>query len=73
MGNVLSNAGRGDEFEIDSVPDETVRAKLLRLGFLDGAVECRSRVRNGPVVVRRNGTELAIGASMADRITIHRT
>jgi ferrous iron transport protein A len=71
MEDVLSNAGPGDEFEIETVPDETVRAQLLRLGFFDGSVECRRRVRNGPVIVRRNGTELAIGASLADRITIH--
>jgi ferrous iron transport protein A len=66
----LSDVSRGDEFRIEAVPDDQVRAQLLRLGFLDGSVRCRRRLRNGPVVVKRNGTELAIGATVADGIRV---
>jgi ferrous iron transport protein A len=52
------------------VPDGDTRARLLRLGFLDGEVECRRKLRNGPVIVRRNGTELALGRSLATEIEI---
>lgn len=66
----LSTADPGTVVEIDAIPDDTIRARLLRLGFLDGPVECRRRVRNGPVLLRRNGTDLAIGKSIADEITV---
>jgi len=66
----LSDVDEGDEFEIGTVTDDQVRARLLRLGFLDGSVRCRRRLRKGPVVVRRNGTELAIGAAVADEVRI---
>jgi len=55
---------------LERVPDDDVRARLLRLGFLDGAVECRHRLRKGPIVLRRNGTELALGADLAREIEI---
>jgi|GEM_PF-899615 len=64
---------RADEWvELISVPDGEYRARLLRLGLLDGRVECRRRIRNGPVVVRRRGTEVALGRSLAREITVER-
>lgn len=66
----LSTVEAGTTVEIASVSDDTTRARLLRLGFLDGPVECRRRVTDGPVIVRRNGTDLAIGKSIAERIAI---
>ncbi len=66
----LSTVEPGTTVEIESVPDGTTRARLLRLGFLDGPVECRRRVRNGPIVVHRNGTDLAIGKSVAEDIEV---
>jgi Fe2+ transport system protein FeoA len=70
MTRALSSADAGATVEIDVVPDDTTRARLLRLGFLDGPVECRRRVRNGPVLLRRNGTDIAIGKPIADEITV---
>lgn len=70
MSETLSTAAPGSTVAIESVSDETTRARLLRLGFLDGPVECRRRVRNGPVIVSRNGTDLAVGASVANEIRI---
>jgi ferrous iron transport protein A len=57
-------------FEIDRVGDDELRAKLRRLGFLDGRVDCRRRLSNGPVVVSRRGTDLALGASVAAEIAV---
>ncbi|WP_423996731.1 FeoA domain-containing protein [Halorubrum trapanicum] len=58
--------------ELVDVPDDESRARLLRLGLLDGRVKCRRRIRNGPVVVRRRGTEVALGRSLAREITVER-
>lgn len=71
MASALATVTRGELFDIESVSDTEVRAQLLRLGFLDGDVECYRRVTNGPVVLRRNGTTLAIGRSIAQNITVN--
>ncbi len=70
MNRDLANVTPGQVFHISDVPDDQVRAQFLRLGFLDGDVECRHRVTNGPVVIRRNDTELAVGNPVAKQITI---
>ena len=72
MSPALSTARSGEAFRITDVPDDVARAQLLRLGLLDGAVECRRRINDGPVVIERNGTQFAIGAALADDITIDR-
>jgi ferrous iron transport protein A len=66
----LGQVTRDTVFQVDQVPDPELRAKLLRLGFLDGRVTCRHNIRNGPVVITRDGTELAIGRSLAGDIGI---
>jgi len=70
MTEVLADTTPGESVSLERVPDDDVRARLLRLGFLDGAVECRHRLRKGPIVLRRNGTEMALGADLAAEIEI---
>ena len=70
MTPALSTVEPGDRFEIREVPEGQVRAQLLRIGFLDGVVECTHHIRNGPVVLEVDGTQIAIGASIADEVTI---
>ncbi|MFB6202790.1 MAG: ferrous iron transport protein A [Halorhabdus sp.] len=72
MGDVLADVDAGETVRLVDVPDGDTRARLLRLGFLDGTVECRHHVRKGPVIVERRGTELALGASLANDIEIER-
>lgn len=72
MTEVLADTTPGEAVSLERVPDDDVRARLLRLGFLDGAVECRHRVREGPIVLRRNGTEMALGADLAAEIEVSR-
>lgn len=54
------------------VPDDETRARLLRLGLLDGRVKCHRQIRNGPVVIRRHGMEVALGRPLAEEITVER-
>ncbi|WP_136688476.1 FeoA family protein [Halorhabdus amylolytica] len=72
MSDVLADVGSGEAVRLVEVPDGDTRARLLRLGFLDGAVECRHQIRSGPVIVRRNGTELALGSALAEEIQVDR-
>ncbi len=66
----LSGVNGGQRIRIRDVPDEDVRAHLLRIGMLDGPVQCRTRISNGPVIVERNGTTMALGDSVAGEITV---
>lgn len=66
----LSGVSGGERVRIRDVPDDDLRGKLLRIGMLDGPVRCRAHVANGPVVVERNGTTLALGASVADDVIV---
>lgn len=70
MTEVLADTNPGEAVSLEHVPDDDVRARLLRLGFLDGDVECRHRLRKGPIVLRRNGTEMALGADLAAEIEV---
>ncbi len=70
MAHTLSAVTSGETFEIDGVADPDVRARLLRLGFLDGTVTCHRRIPNGPIVLQYKGTSLALGRRIADDITI---
>ncbi|WP_135663945.1 FeoA family protein [Halorhabdus rudnickae] len=72
MSEVLADVGAGESVRLVDVPDGDTRARLLRLGFLDGTVECRHHIRKGPVIVRRNGTDLALGSDLAGDIEIER-
>lgn len=66
----LSGVTGGEHVRIRDVPDEDVRAHLLRIGLLDGPVRCRTKISKGPVIVERNGTTMALGASVAEEITV---
>lgn len=70
MSTNLDDVDAGMRFRLDTVPDDDLRARLLRLGFLDGPVTCRHRINNGPVVITRDGTELAVGQSVAAQICV---
>jgi len=66
----LSGVSGGERVQIRAVPDERVRAHLLRIGMLDGPVRCRTTLSRGPVVLERNGTTIALGDAVADDITV---
>lgn len=73
MGTTLHDVRPGEAFHIEGVSDDEIHAQLQRMGFLDGEVECRQHLRNGPVVIGRRGTELALGAPIAETVQITRT
>lgn len=73
MTRSLSDVPPPERVTLTHVPDDETRARLLRLGLLDGDVECRRRIRNGPVVLRRRGTEVALGRTLARTIGVERS
>ena len=72
MTTPLAEISPDERVELADVPDDDARARLLRLGFLDGRVECHQQIPHGPVVLRRHGTEIALGCGLAREIGVDR-
>jgi Fe2+ transport system protein FeoA len=66
----LSEIDAGVRASIERVPDDDIRAHLLRVGLVQKPIRCRRNIHNGPVVIERNGTTMAIGAGIAARIAV---
>ncbi|MGM0471860.1 MAG: FeoA family protein [Bacillota bacterium] len=67
----LAEVKRGDEFKIKSIEDDVVRAQALRFGISEGAeVSCSEKIPGGPVILKRNLQELAIGRGLAEQIEL---
>jgi len=67
----LDKAKRGQNLRISSIPSEYVRAQAIRFGISEGAlVVCEQVIPAGPVVVRRNKQEIAIGRGLARDIQV---
>lgn len=67
----LSEVPRGQKARIDHIYDQLTRLQAIRFGIVEGTiVTCTERISQGPVVIERNGQELAIGRRLADRIEV---
>ncbi|MBI5230877.1 MAG: ferrous iron transport protein A [Coriobacteriales bacterium] len=62
---------KGDRIEIVSVDDDHARIQALRFGISEGAcVECITRIPAGPLVLKSGRQEIAVGRSLAKRISV---
>ncbi|MFW6238643.1 MAG: FeoA family protein [Halanaerobiales bacterium] len=69
----LADIKQGEEFEITRVPDEKTRIQALRFGLTEGArLGCAGKVPGGPVIVKRNLQEIAVGRNLARNIEVNR-
>jgi len=56
---------------VSHIPDETLRAQLLRFGIATGSrVPCHARLPFGPVVLRFGRQEIALGRQLAEQIKV---
>jgi len=64
---------QGERIEILSVNDKSARVQALRFGMAEGAcVECVTRIPAGPLVIKSGRQEIAVGRSLAKRISVRR-
>ena len=64
---------KGEKIEIVSVDDKNARVQALRFGMAEGAfVECVTRIPAGPLVIKSGRQEIAVGRSLAKRISVRR-
>ena len=69
----LDCARKGDMLEIISVDDKNARMQALRFGVVEGAnVECVTKIPAGPLVIKSGRQEIAVGRSLAKRISVRR-
>lgn len=68
---VLSDVKKGQIFKILSIPNEVIRAQAIRFGIAEGAVvSCDELIPAGPVILKKNKQEIAIGYSLAKEIMV---
>lgn len=64
---------KGERIEIVAVDDQHARMQALRFGMAEGAcVECVTRIPAGPLVLKSGRQEIAVGRSLAKRISVRR-
>lgn len=69
----LDRISRGEYFRIKEIPDKGIRARILRLGIGEGAqAHCHEKIPGGPVIIKKNFQEIAIGRKLAKSITINK-
>lgn len=68
---VLADVKKNQQFKILSVPDDVIRAQTIRFGINSGSiVSCDEIIPAGPVIVRKNKQEIAVGNNLAKEIVI---
>jgi Fe2+ transport system protein FeoA len=67
----LDKGKKGMMVKVLQIPDEMVRAQIIRFGIIEGAViKCEEVVPAGPVIISKNQQEIAIGRNLAKYIKV---
>jgi len=67
----LDRVKRGQILKIARIPDAAVRAQAIRFGISEGeVVMCSEVIPAGPVILRKNNQEIALGRGLARQITV---
>lgn len=62
---------KGQSFKIVSIPNAFMRTQAIRLGIAEGTVVfCEEVIPAGPVVIRKNGRQIALGRGVARQIGV---
>ncbi len=67
----LDRCKRGQLIKVSLIDNPDVRAQAIRFGIAEGeVVSCEEILPAGPVVVRKNHQEIAIGRGLARQIEV---
>ncbi|SMB91011.1 FeoA domain-containing protein [Desulfonispora thiosulfatigenes DSM 11270] len=68
---VLADVKKNQSFKILSIPNDIVRAQTIRFGISIGSVViCDEIIPAGPVILRKNKQEIAVGNNLAKEILV---
>lgn len=67
----LVDMKHGNKFIIDKIEDKKTRLQALRFGISEGSeIECAGSMPGGPVILKKNLQEIAIGRRTAEKISV---
>ncbi|MGP3779804.1 FeoA family protein [Halanaerobium saccharolyticum] len=67
----LAEVKKGQKFSINNIIDDNIRVQALRLGISeDAGLLCEEKIPGGPVIIKRNYQEIAIGRNLAKNIKV---
>ncbi|MGM0472050.1 MAG: FeoA family protein [Bacillota bacterium] len=67
----LAQAKKGQRLKIKSIDSQTVKAQAYRFGIASGAqVKCYEKIPRGPIIIKKNLQEIAIGRRLAEQIEV---
>lgn len=67
----LADMKNGNKFIIDKIEDKNTRLQALRFGISEGSeIECAGVMPGGPVILKKNLQEIAIGRRTAEKINV---
>jgi Fe2+ transport system protein FeoA len=67
----LAEVKQGQKVIIQHISDPLVRAQAIRFGIAEGShVLCATVIPSGPITLKKNLQEIAIGRGLAARITV---
>ena len=67
----LAEIRRGQQVRIQGIEGEVLRSQLIRFGLTEGTlVTCLERIPFGPLMLRLNRQEIAVGREVARKITV---
>ncbi|WAM32996.1 FeoA family protein [Caldicellulosiruptor morganii] len=67
----LDMVPKGQEVVIKSIKNKNAKIYALRFGISEGSkVKCIGKIKNGPVILRKNHQEIAIGQGFAKEIEV---
>lgn len=67
----LDMGKRGQNLRIASIPNQLIKSQAIRFGIMEGEwVVCEDVIPAGPVIIRKNMQQLALGRKLAREITV---
>ncbi len=67
----LAEAEDGEKFIVVEMTDEKVMTQGMRWGIVEGStIEVQKNIKNGPVIISKKHTEMAIGRDLAKCVIV---
>lgn len=69
----LDKVKKGDAIKILLIPSKSAKEQFIRFGIGEGSVVvCQSKIPFGPIILKKNRQEIAVGRELARTIVVER-
>lgn len=67
----LNQLQPGQKATLQALPEGLVRVQAIRLGLMPGTeITCVHSLNKGPVIIKKNFQQIAVGQALANEITV---